>query len=102
MLRYDPEWLLDYYCDESPIRSGIPYSALPLAAAVERVAAQFQLTRVTTIEPRLAFDETIPRLMAAAAASLRIQPCRYSDGVRSNYAMDGPENLRDLLRSEYG
>src|SRR5262245_6600332 len=102
MLRYDPRWLLDYYSDERPIRPDIPYSALDLVTAVERIAAPFQLSRVTAIEPRLAFDEIILRLTSADATSLRIQPCRYSDGIRSNHAMDGPENLRDLLRSDYG
>jgi hypothetical protein len=102
MLRYDPQWLLDYYSEERPIRLGMPYSALPAPATVERIHSPFQLTHVTAVEPRLAFDETIPRLMSADATTLWIQPCRYSDGVRSNYAMDGPEKLRDILRAEYG
>jgi hypothetical protein len=102
MLRYDPQWLLDYYCDETPIRPGIPYSALPFPAAVERMFTPFHRKRIITLEPHVSFDETIPRLMSAESAVLRIQPCRYSYGVRSNYAMDGPENLRDVLRGDYG
>jgi len=102
MLRYDPQWLLDYYADEPSVRPGIPYSLLPFDGRVERVFEPFQLKRVTSVEPLLAFDETIPRLMSCDGGVLRIQPCRYSDGVRSNYAMDGAEHLRDLLRIEYG
>ncbi|HJZ97541.1 MAG TPA: hypothetical protein VKE70_13625 [Candidatus Solibacter sp.] len=102
MLRYDPQWLLDYYADEPPVCPGIPYSLLPFDGRVERVFAPFQLTRVAAVEGCLAFDETIPRLMSCDGGALRVQPCRYSDGVRSNYAMDGPEHLRDLLGAEYG
>jgi hypothetical protein len=31
-----------------------------------------------------------------------VQPCAYSDGLKSNYAMDGAGELRELLRAEYG
>jgi hypothetical protein len=102
MLRYDPQWLLEYYADEPPVRPGIPYSVLATDCSMERVRKPFQLTRVTAVEPKLAFDETTVRLMACDAGVLHVQPCCYSDGVRSNYAMDGPGELRELLRSDYG
>jgi hypothetical protein len=102
MLRYDPGWLIEYYAGESPVRPGIPYSLLATDCRVERAPEPFQLTRVTNVEPRLAFDEVIPRLMSCEDGILRVQPCRYSDGLRSNYAMDGPGELREILRAEYG
>jgi len=33
---------------------------------------------------------------------LWVQPCPYSDGVKSNYAMDGSGELRETLRTQYG
>jgi hypothetical protein len=103
MLRYDPEWLIGYYSGERPVRPGIPYSLVPGGNfRVERAAAPFQLTRVTAVEPKLAFDETAVRLMSVEDGVLRVQPCRYSDGVRSNYAMDAAGNLRETLRADYG
>jgi hypothetical protein len=99
MLRYDAPWLIAYYTDEHPIRPGIPYSLLATEYRVDRVPGPFQLTRATDIEPRLAFDETIARLVGVDSGVLRTQPCRYSDGLRSNYAMNA---LRDVLRADYG
>jgi hypothetical protein len=102
MLRYDPEWLIEYYSGESPVRPGIPYSLLATEVRVERVPEAFQLTRVTSVEPRLAFDDCTVRLMSCDDGVLRVQPCHYSDGLRSNYAMDGPGELREILRVDYG
>ena len=102
MLRYDPEWLIEYYSAEPTVRPGIPYSPLGSEFRVERVSEAFRLTRVTAVEPRLAFDDQTVRLMGCEDGVLRVQPCHYSDGLRSNYAMDGPGELRDILRADYG
>jgi hypothetical protein len=102
MLRYDAGWLIEYYADEPTVRPGVPYSLLGTEYRVERVRAPFQLTRATTVEPRLPFDETVARLVSYDAGVLRVQPCPFSDGVRSNYAMDGDGELREILRAEYG
>jgi hypothetical protein len=102
MLRYDPKWLIEYYSAETPVRPGIPYSLLATEFRVERVPEPFRLTRVTAVEPRLPFDDQTVRLMSCEDGVLRVQPCRYSDGLRSNYAMDGPGELRDILRADYG
>ena len=80
----------------------MPYSLLGNESGVERVDERFQLTRTTTVEPSLEFDETVPRLISYFNGILRVQPCAYSDGIRSNYAMDGPGELRDCLRADYG
>ena len=102
MLRYDAAWLIEYYAAEQPVRPEIPYSLLATEFTLERSSVPFQLTRATTVEPRLAFDETVARLVSLDAGVLRVQPCRYSDGIRSNYAMDGEGGLREILRAEYG
>jgi hypothetical protein len=102
MLRYDVEWLIEYYGGEQPVRPGIPYSLLATDFRVERRNALFQLTRATNVEPRLEFDETVARLVSLEAGVLRVQPCHYSDGIRSNYAMDGEGGLRAILRAQYG
>ena len=102
MLRYDAKWLLEYYSAEQPVRPGIPYSWLAPMLPAERVPVPFQLTRTNGIQPDLPFDETVARLAACESGILRVQPCRYRDGVRSNYAVDGPNGLRDLLRDDYG
>ena len=102
MLRYDARWLIEYYADEPPVRPGVPYSLLGTEYRVERLQGQFQLTRATDVEPRLAFDETVARLVSYDGRTLVAQPCAYSDGIRSNYAMDGERGLRDVFRTEYG
>jgi|SRR5215471_17614844 len=102
MLRYDARWLIEYYADEMPVRPGVPYSLLGTEYRVERGCEPFRLTRVVAVEPRLPFDETVARLVSYDAGVLRVQPCPFSDGVRSNYAMDGEGELRDVLRAEYG
>jgi hypothetical protein len=102
MLRYEAAWLLDYYSGEEPVRPGIPYSLLGEIRRVDRVPEFFQLCRVTSVEPNLPFDETVARLISFDSGTLGAQPCRYSDGIRSNDAMDGPDELRGRLRDDYG
>jgi hypothetical protein len=102
MLRYDPNWLLEYYAGECPAAPGIPYSVLPTAHEIRRAPDPFRLQSITSVVPRLDFDETIIRLISCQAGVLHVQPCKYSDGLRSNYAMDGPGELRDILRTDYG
>ena len=103
MLRYDAQWLIEYYADETTAAPGLPYSLVRKGAAeVERCPRPFELARVADVEPRLAFDETIVRLITCEGDVLRVQPCKYSDGVRSNYAMDGEGGLREILRVDYG
>jgi hypothetical protein len=102
MLRYDLAWLLEYYSDEPPARPGIPYSLLSADYRVERIPEPFGLQRVTAVEPRLAFDETTVRLVSCDNGVLRVRPCRHSDGIRSNYTMDGAGELRGIPRTDYG
>jgi hypothetical protein len=101
MLRDDPAWLLDQYRDEPLAAPGIPYA--PLAASrILRDPSSFQLTPAVNINPTLAYDETIVRLARCERDTLWVQPCLYSDGVKSNYAMDGPGELRPILAAQYG
>jgi hypothetical protein len=58
--------------------------------------------QLVDVSPRLDYDETVMRLARFEAGQLWVQPCSYSDGVKSNYAMDGPGELREILRAEYG
>jgi hypothetical protein len=102
MLRYDVKWLLEYYSDERAIDPGVPYALMGNIQRVERLPELFQLTRTTSIQPDLPFDETIARLVSFDSGAVCAQPCRYSDGIRSNYAMDGPGELRERLRDDYG
>ena len=103
MLRYDAQWLIEYYADEKTAGPGLPYSLVTKGMPdVERCLQPFALTQVTDVEPRFAFDETIVRLMNCEGGVLRVQPCKYSDGVRSNYAMDDDGGLREILRADYG
>jgi hypothetical protein len=104
MLRYDPGWLIEYYAEETPVRADMAYSRVCGTGPwqVMRHADWFRLTRATSVEPRLDFDETVVRLQGCEPGRLMVQPCKYSDGVRSNYAMDGEGGLREVLRAEYG
>jgi hypothetical protein len=104
MLRYDAAWLLDYYHGESPVRPGIPYAPLAACDSWQLVCdpEQFQLNDVLQLRPKLDYDEPVVRLVSVEGGTLRVQRAVFSDGVKSNYAMDGPGELRDTLRDEYG
>ena len=103
MLRYDPAWLLASYRDERPARPGLPYAELdgvgPLR--VVKLAEPFRLQTVLDLEPKLPYNEAVTRLAEydAATRTLTVQKCLYSDGMKSNYAM---EQLRGLFQAEYG
>uniref|UniRef100_Q01Q77 NUDIX hydrolase n=1 Tax=Solibacter usitatus (strain Ellin6076) TaxID=234267 RepID=Q01Q77_SOLUE len=101
MLRDDAAWLLEQYRDEPLAAPGIPYAPLT-ASRVLLDPSPFSLTPAVNIRPVLAYDETIVRLARHEGETLWVQPCRYSDGVKSNYAMDGPGELRPVLAAEYG
>lgn len=103
MLRYDTAWLLEQYSGESPVLPGIPYARIgggPIEIA--REAEEFRLIEVADILPQLQYDETVVRLARLDTGTLWVHPCLYSDGVKSNYAMDGPGDLRRMLRADYG
>jgi hypothetical protein len=104
MLRYDANWLVEYYRDERAALPGIPYALLDWKGpyTVVKLEQPFRLTPVIRVQPRLDYDEPIFRLAEYEAKTLRVQRCFFSDGISSNYAMDGPGELRALLRSEYG
>jgi hypothetical protein len=103
MLQYDPLQLLATYRDEPPARPGLPYSEIAPCGPfrVVKLSEPFRLQPVLDIEPRLSYDEAVTRLAAydAATRTLTVQKCKYSDGVKSNYAM---EQLRELFQAEYG
>jgi hypothetical protein len=107
MLRYDPAWLLECYRDERSARPGLPYVELDACGPsksefrIVRMAEPFRLNAVLEIEPRLAYDEQVARLADydSTTRTLHIQKCAYSDGVKSNFAM---ERLRGLFQAEYG
>jgi hypothetical protein len=104
MLRYDARWLMEYYRDERATHPGIPYALLDRDGpyTVVKLEQPFRLTPVLDVVPRLDYDEQIFRLAEYKAKTLCVQRCAYSDGIKSNYAMDGPADLRTLLRAEYG
>ena len=104
MLRYDANWLLEYYRDERTAAPGIPYAPLDFEGpyTVVKLEQPLRLTQVIDLRTRLAYDEQIVRLAEYGAKTLRVQRCAYSDGIKSNYAMDGPGELRALLRADYG
>jgi hypothetical protein len=104
MLRYDPEWLIEWYRDETPAAPGLPYALLDRSGPYRAVRSEepFVLCDVTGMQPRLPFDESVARLAAYEDGTLQVQRARYSDGVKSNYAVDGPGALRDVLRRDYG
>jgi len=104
MLRYDAAWLLELYADETPALPGVPYAVIGTEPhyAIEREPGEFQLANVLGLRPDLAYDETVVRLARFDPPTLHVQPCPYSLGVKSNYAMDGEGELRPLLRREYG
>jgi hypothetical protein len=104
MLRYDAAWLVEQYRDEMPAAPGIPYAKLDGEGPyiLRREEVPFRRTPVVDVRPQLDFDETIVRLARYAEQSLWVQPCPFSEGVKSNYAMDGPGELREALRAQYG
>ena len=104
MLRYDAAWLIAWYAGERPLAEGVPYSWLGGAGPwrIEWVEEEFALDDVMGIVPRLDFDEEVVRLAGIADGVLRLGRARYSDGMRSNYAMDRPGGLREVLRADYG
>ena len=91
MLRYDAAWLLELYADETPALPGVPYAVIGTEPhyAIEREPGEFQLANVLGLRPDLAYDETVVRLARFDPPTLHVQPCPYSLGVKSNYAMDG-------------
>jgi hypothetical protein len=103
MLRYDPAWLLECYRDERPARPGLPYTDLDACGRfhIVKLAEPFHLQSVLDMEPDLPFNEPVVRLAGydAATRTLTVQKCMYSDGLKSNYAM---EQLRELFQAEYG
>jgi hypothetical protein len=104
MLRYDAAWLIEYYRNETPARPGLPYSQIG-GAGPSRIIRQeqtFELQDVLEITPRMDYDESIVRLVDFDGSVLTVEPARYSDGMKSNYAMDAPGNLRERLRADYG
>ena len=103
MLRYDAAWLIEWYCEEMA-EAGVPYARLAGEGPFEirREPGEFQFTQAVDVTPQLAYDETVVRLARYEAGTLWVQPCPYSAGIRSNYAMDGPGELRATLRAEYG
>src|SRR5436309_3267028 len=104
MLRYDAAWLIEQYRDETPAAPGIPYASLGAEGPFRllREEAPFRPTPSVGVCPQLDYDETVVRLARYQDRTLWVQPCRFSDGVKSNYAMDGPGELRETLRAEYG
>jgi hypothetical protein len=99
----DPEWLLQCYRDETPARPGLPYTELAACGplSVVKLLEPFRLQAVLDMEPKLPFNEAVVRLAGydGASRTLTVQKCMYSDGVKSNYAM---EQLRGLFLAEYG
>jgi hypothetical protein len=104
MLRYDAAWLVEQYADEPLAAPGVPYAPLGAEGPYRLLHedAPYRLTPAVDIQPRLPYDETVVRLARFEAPTLWVQPCPYSDGVKSNYAMDGPGELRETLRAQYG
>ena len=104
MLRYDAAWLLEWYRDEAPVRPGVPYAAIDGEGPYRLVFDEqpFHLKDVAGVQPQLDYDEPVVRLAKYQAGTLHVQRAAFSDGVKSNYAMDGPGELREVLRSEYG
>lgn len=104
MLRYDAAWLIEQYRDETPAGPDLPYSQLGGSGPyrVVRGDSRFQLQDVLGLTPRLDRDELIVRLAACEGDTLHIESALYSDGIKSNYAMDTAGNLREQLRADYG
>ena len=104
MLRHDAAWLLEQYQDEPLAIPGLPYAWLegPRPWRVERDCQTFRLQAARGSGPALDYDEPVTRLVAVEAGILHVQRAAYSDGLLSNYIVDGPSGLRQTLRVEYG
>src|SRR5436309_1965311 len=102
MLRYDAAWLTEWYRGETPVAEGVPYSRIGSGGPyrVEREETPFVLRDVMGLRPVLPYDEPVVRLVGFDGETLRVQRAAFSDGVKSNYAMDGPGELREWLRGE--
>jgi hypothetical protein len=104
MLRYDAAWLMEWYRDEAPAMPGLPYAQIGEGGPyrVTRGKEPFRLVDVAGVKPRLDYDEPVVRLVEFDGETLYVERAVFSDGVKSNYAMDGPGELREVLRGEYG
>jgi len=104
MLRYDAAWLIEQYGEEVPAGPGLPYARIGGAGPYDVVRSEepFVLRDILGLIPRLDYDEPVVRLVALETNVMRVQCAAFSDGVKSNYAMDGPGELREMLRAEYG
>src|SRR5580704_886844 len=125
-LTYDVETLLHLYRDETPALGQPPYTELayfrdqPPDLKLDMKEAPFRLAshppdsladlqdsayRAFIQENRLdEFDSEVVRLehYDARERRLAIPHCRYSDGLRSNYALGWHGKLRSLLAQDYG
>jgi hypothetical protein len=103
MLRYEPAWLIQQYPAERPVRPGIPYVQIggPGPYRIISSTQPFRLQDTLGLSPKLDYDEPIARLASYDGYSLTVERALFSDGVKSNYAMDGPGQLRPLLQREY-
>jgi 8-oxo-dGTP pyrophosphatase MutT (NUDIX family) len=104
MLRYDAAWLIEQYGDEVLAGPGLPYARIGGAGPYDVVRSEepFRLHDVLGLTPRLDYDEPVVRLAALDGNILRVQRAAFSDSAKSNYAMDGPGELRETLRAQYG
>lgn len=104
MLRYDAAWLIEQYRDEPCAGPGLPYARIGGAGPYDVVRSDepFRLHDVLGLTPQLDYDEPVVRLVALDGNTLRIQRAAFSDGVKSNYAMDGPGELRQPMLAQYG
>jgi hypothetical protein len=125
-LTYDPPTLLHWYRDETPACGRLPYTELacfldqPSDLRIEKKKTPFRLASCPpdslsylqdciydafTKEKRIdKFDSKVVRLENYDDRERRlvIRQCRYSDGLKSNYALDWQGKLRSLLAQDYG
>ena len=104
MLRYDAAWLIEQYRDQTPARPGLPYAQIGGPGPYRVVGGEgaFQLDDVLGLRPKLDYDEPVVRLVSLEGNTLHVERAAFSDGVKSNYAMDGDGELRSVLLAEYG
>jgi hypothetical protein len=127
-LNYDPRFLSDCYKDE-PRANALPYVELErflenswtglVSAAnslrVSKVAEPFELVpwdaHANALaqfrkENKLDHDDPVVRLVSYGSHEkhIMVQRCAYSDGLRSNYAVDSgsPISLRAVFQAQYG
>jgi hypothetical protein len=125
-LTYDAATLLDWYRDETPACGRLPYTELacfldqPSDLTIEKKKTPFRLAscppdglahlqgciyEAFTKEKRAdKVDSKVVRLENYDARERRlvIRQCRYSDGLKSNYALDWQGKLRSFLAQDYG